>query len=66
MVCRAIGERGDRLRAADAIDFIDAGELCRRQHQRIEHAIGRRHHHDQTRATPATFAGTAFISTDDG
>jgi hypothetical protein len=30
---RAVGERGDRLRAADAIDLIDAGELGRRQHQ---------------------------------
>ena len=30
----AVGERGHRLRAADAIDLVDAGELGRRQHQR--------------------------------
>ena len=46
---RAIGQRRNRLRAADAIDLIDAGELGRGQHQRVEFAIGRRHHHDDAR-----------------
>ena len=46
----AVGERGHGLRAADAIDLVDAGELGRRQHQRGELAVRRRHHHDQPRA----------------
>ena len=46
---RAVGERRDRLRAADAIDLVDAGELRRRQHQRVELAVRRRHHHDDAR-----------------
>ena len=45
----AVGERRHRLRAADAIDLVDAGELRRRQHQRRELAVRRRHHHDQAR-----------------
>ena len=61
----AVGERRHRLRAADAIDLVDAGELGRRQHQRSQLAVRRRHHHDQARQ-PATLAGTAFISTEDG
>ena len=35
----AVGERRHRLRAADAIDLVDAGELRRRQHQRRELAV---------------------------
>ena len=35
----AVGERRHRLRAADAIDLVDAGELRRRQHQRVELAV---------------------------
>ncbi len=46
---RAIGERRHRLRAADAIDLVDAGELRGRQHQRLELAVRRRHHHDEPR-----------------
>ena len=61
----AVGERGNRLRAADAIDLVDAGQPCGRQHQRIEPPLRRRHRHHQP-LTPATLAGTAFISTDDG
>ena len=38
----------------------------RGQHQRIERAVGRRHDHRPRGATPATFAGTAFISTEEG
>ena len=45
----AVGERRHRLRAADAIDFVDAGKLGRRQHQRRELAVRRRHHHHQAR-----------------
>jgi hypothetical protein len=51
---RAIGERGDRLRAADAVDFVDAGDPRRGQHQRVELAVagttmtgvGNTHHGD--------------------
>ena len=35
----AVGERRHRLRAADPIDLVDAGELRRRQHQRLELAV---------------------------
>ena len=45
----AVGERRHRLRAADAVDLVDAGELGRRQHQRVELAVRRRHHHDDAR-----------------
>ena len=47
---RAIGQRRDRLRAADPVDFVDAGDARRRQHQRIDHAARRRHHHRDARA----------------
>ena len=47
--CGAIGERGHRLRAADAIDFADATKLRGGEHQRIELTSGRRHHHHQPR-----------------
>ena len=43
------GESGNGLSAADAKDFVDAGELGRRQNQRVEVAVGRRHRHDQPR-----------------
>ena len=42
----AVGQRRHRLRAADAVDLRDAAEPGGRQHQRIELAAGRRHHHD--------------------
>ena len=45
----AVGERGHRLRAADAIDLVDAGELGRRQYQGRKLAVRRRHHHHQPR-----------------
>ena len=44
---RAIGQRRDRLRAADAVDLIDAGKLGRCQNERIDMPIRRRDHHDQ-------------------
>ena len=37
------------MRAADAINLIDAGEFCGREHQWVEHAAGRRHHHHDPR-----------------
>ena len=46
----AVGERGDRLRAADAIDLGDAGEPRRREHQRIDPAVRRRNRHHDPRA----------------
>ena len=42
-----VGQRGDRLRPADAPDLVDARDLRRRQHQRVERAVGRRHRHDE-------------------
>ncbi len=45
----AVGERRDRLRAADAINLVDAGELRRREHERRQNAVGRRHHHHHPR-----------------
>ena len=42
----AIGKGGDRLRAADAVDLRNAGDIGRHQHQRIDDAARRRHHHD--------------------
>ena len=39
---RTVGQRGDRLRAADAVDFVDAGEVGGHQHQRVDAAARRR------------------------
>ncbi len=38
----AIGERGDRLRPADAPDFVDSGNMRGGEHQRIALAFGGR------------------------
>ena len=46
---RPIGERRDRLRAADPVDLVDAGELGCREHQRVRVAARRRRHHDDPR-----------------
>jgi len=46
---RAVRERRHGLGAADAIDLLDAGQLGRGQHQRIQLAVGRGHHHDDAR-----------------
>jgi len=62
---RAVGERGHRLGAADAIDLVDAGKLRRRQNEGQKLAVGSRTT-ITSRGTPATLAGTAFISTEDG
>jgi len=45
----AVSERRDRLRAADAINLVDAGDLRRRQNERRDDAAGRRHGHNETR-----------------
>ncbi len=45
----AIGQGRDRLGAADAENLVDAGKLGGRQHQRIEFAARRRHHHGDPR-----------------
>ena len=45
----AVGERGHRLCAADAIDLVDAGKARRGQHKRVELAVGRRNDHRQPR-----------------
>ena len=42
----AKGQRSHGLGAADPVDFVHAGNVCRRQHQRIDLAARRRHHHD--------------------
>src|SRR3546814_11193112 len=41
-----ISERCDRLRAADAPDFIDAPDMRCRHHDRIDRAVGRWRDHD--------------------
>ena len=45
----AIGHRRDRLRAADAPDFIDAGDAAGEQHQRVDLAARGRHADRQPR-----------------
>ena len=44
---RSIGERRDRLCAADPIDFVDPDQPGGGENQRVEDAIRRRHRHDQ-------------------
>ncbi len=41
----AVGERSHGLRAADAIDLRDASHVSRRQHQRVDLSVRRRHCH---------------------
>ena len=45
----AVGERGNRLGPADAIDLVDPGNFGRRQHEWRQNAAGRRHDHNQPR-----------------
>ena len=42
----AVGERADRLRAADREHAVDAAQRRGREHERIALAARRRHHHD--------------------
>ena len=43
--CGPVGERGHGLRAADPVDLVDPGDARRRQHQRIDPPLWRRHDH---------------------
>ena len=47
----AVGQRRDSLCASDPVDFAHPGKLRRGQHQRIELAIRRGHHHHHARDT---------------
>jgi hypothetical protein len=42
----AVGQRADRLCAADAVGLGDPGQACCRHHRRVEPAIRGRHYHD--------------------
>ena len=42
----AVGQRGDGLRTADAVELVHASQVGRGLHDGAEHAIGRRCHHD--------------------
>ena len=45
----AVGQRGDRLGAADAVDLRHPGAARGGQHQRVQHAVRRRHAHGDAR-----------------
>ena len=45
----AVGERRDRLRAADPVDLVDAGKPRGVKHERVQDAVRRRHRHDDAR-----------------
>ena len=62
----AEGKGGNRLRAADRIDFIHAREMRGGEHQRVDLRRAAAGTHMAMRGTPATFAGMAFISTELG
>jgi hypothetical protein len=62
----AVGEHRDRLGAADGVDLVDAEQRARRQDRRVRQA--RRSPSAagwsaRSSSTPATCAGTTFIST---
>ncbi len=46
---RAVGEGGHRLRAADAIDLVDARDPRGGEHQGVQRAAHCRHHHGDAR-----------------
>ena len=62
----AVRERGDRLRAADAVHLVDAGECGSGQRRRGDCAVGTGRDAQRDLGTPATGAGIAVISTVDG
>ena len=62
----AVRERGDRLRAADLVDLVDAGLGGCRERVRVHGAVGRGRHDHRDLVDPATIAGIAFMSTLDG
>ena len=47
--CSTVGERGNRLGAANAVDLIDAGKLRGGEHEGRELALRRGHDHRQPR-----------------
>ena len=64
----AVGEHRDRLGAADRVHLVDAEQRAGGQDQRVRQAAYSRCGGDATAsdATPATWAGTTFITTLDG
>ena len=50
----AIGKRGNRLRTANTVNFVDPRNTCGHHHQRIAHSVRRWHHNRQT-AHPCYF-----------
>jgi hypothetical protein len=62
---RAVGQRRHRLRAADTVDLVHPGQGRGSQDQRVQHAVGRRHHHHQP-AHARHLGRIAFISTELG
>ena len=62
----AVGEHGDRLGAADGVDLVDAEQLAGREDRRVREARRWSFWGELVSAiepTPATWAGTTFIST---
>ena len=57
-----------RLRAADRVHLADAEQRAGGQHRRVRQAavVGLRRRRHRDLATPATWAGMTFITTDDG
>src|SRR3546814_16964870 len=45
---RTVGERADRLGAADPVDLVDAGHARRGEDVRVHLTVGRRYDHDET------------------
>ena len=65
----AVGEQGDRLRPADRVDLVDAEQRARGQDRRVRPAaelLLRRASRSRSSSTPATWAGTTFMTTLDG
>ena len=64
-----VGEHRDRLRPADRVDLVDPQQRARRQHGRVRPAAElrlRRRGRPRSSPTPATCAGTTFMTTLDG
>ena len=62
----AVGEHGDRLGAADGVHLVDAQQRAGRQDGRVRQPVVvllRRLTRARWSATPATWAGTTFITT---
>ena len=63
---RPVGERPHRLRAADAVDLVHAGDVGRGENRGLDQLAAGAGVTITTSSTPATRAGITFISTDDG